>query len=196
VVVLKSFFCPKSGETGWSGLGNWTVRFGGCHELVPASILVSAFTFGTLSCSATTSSGLFSASCFTSSLAKVLLLSHVLPCLLLGSSAEDPSFGASRSCQRLGAASVFGEIKQFGLVWHFRLSGFPILRSSCPTGGRHIRNGHLLCSSLYGQNPQQVLTIPSGSASAVTPMVCTTLPKEDKVDTSSAKAPMAQALVA
>jgi hypothetical protein len=84
----------------------------------------------------------------------------------------------------------------FGLVWHFRLSGFPILRSSCPTGGRHIRNGHLLRSSLYGQNPQQVLTIPSGSASAVTPMVCTTLPKEDKVDTSSAKAPMAQALVA
>jgi hypothetical protein len=41
-----------------------------------------------------------------------------------------------------------------------------------------------------------VLTIPGGSASMVVPMVCTTLPKEDKVDTTSVEVPTAQALVA
>jgi hypothetical protein len=53
-----------------------------------------------------------------------------------------------------------------------------------------------MCSSLHGQNPQQVLTIPGGSASATEPMVPTTPPKEDKVDTSSVEVPTAQALVA
>jgi hypothetical protein len=83
-----------------------------------------------------------------------------------------------------------------GLVWHSRLSDFSALRPSYPTGSRHICNGCLLRSSLRGQNPQQVQTIPSGNASAVAPMVSTTPPKEDNVDTSSAEAPAAQALVA
>jgi hypothetical protein len=57
-VVLEGLSCPEAEETGWSGLGNQTVRFGGRYELVPTSILVSAFTFGTLSYSAATSSRL------------------------------------------------------------------------------------------------------------------------------------------
>jgi hypothetical protein len=40
------------------------------------------------------------------------------------------------------------------------------------------------------------LTIPDGSASAVASIAHTTLPKEDKMDTSLAKVPMPQALVA
>jgi hypothetical protein len=78
-VVLEGFFCPEAKETGWSDLGNQNVRFAGHHELVPASILVSAFTFGTLFCFAATSSGLFSVSVFASPLAEDLLLSPVLP---------------------------------------------------------------------------------------------------------------------
>jgi hypothetical protein len=61
-------------------------------------------------------------------------------------------------------------------------------------GGRRICNGRLLQSSLRGQNLQQVLTIPSENASVVVPMVCTTPPKEDKVDTSSTDVPTGQAL--
>jgi hypothetical protein len=83
-----------------------------------------------------------------------------------------------------------------GPVCHCGLSNFPILRPSCPTGGRRVCNGRLLHSSLCGQNPQQVLAIPGGSASAVVPMVRTTPPKEDKVDTSLAEAQTAQTLVA
>jgi hypothetical protein len=83
-----------------------------------------------------------------------------------------------------------------GLVWHSGLSNFPALGSSCPTGGRRKCSGHLLRSCLSGQNPQQVLTIPGGSASTVVPMVHTTPPNEDKVDTSSAEVPTAQALAA
>jgi hypothetical protein len=41
-----------------------------------------------------------------------------------------------------------------------------------------------------------VATVPGGSASVAVPMVRTTPPKEDKVDTSSAEAPIAQTLVA
>jgi hypothetical protein len=81
-------------------------------------------------------------------------------------------------------------------VWHSRLSDFFTLRPSCPIGGRHIRNGRLLRSSLRGQNPQQVLTIPGGSASVVASMVCTTPPKEDKVHTSSLETPTTHAMVA
>jgi hypothetical protein len=65
-----------------------------------------------------------------------------------------------------------------------------------PTDGRCSCNGHLLCSSLHDQNPQHVLTIPGGSASAVELMVRTTPPNVDKEDTSSAEAPMTWALVA
>jgi hypothetical protein len=43
-VVLEGLFCPKAEEIGWPGLGNWTVQFGGHHELVLAFVLVSAFT--------------------------------------------------------------------------------------------------------------------------------------------------------
>jgi hypothetical protein len=46
------------------------------------------------------------------------------------------------------------------------------------------------------KNPEQVLTIPGGSASVVVPMDRTTPSMEDKVGTSSAEAPMTQALVA
>jgi hypothetical protein len=86
--------------------------------------------------------------------------------------------------------------KPDGLVCHFKLFGFPALRSSCPTGGRCICNGRLLCSSPRSQNPQQVLTIPGGNALAVVPVVRTIPPKEDKVDTSLVKVPMVQASVA
>jgi hypothetical protein len=51
-------------------------------------------------------------------------------------------------------------------------------------------------STIHGRNPQKVLTIPNGSALVVELTVGTTPPKEDKVDTSSVEAPMAQALVA
>jgi hypothetical protein len=44
--------------------------------------------------------------------------------------------------------------KSDGPVWHSGLSGFPVLMPSCPTGGRRIHSGHLLHSSLCGQNPQ------------------------------------------
>jgi hypothetical protein len=44
--------------------------------------------------------------------------------------------------------------KPNGLVWHFELSGFPDLRNLCPAGGRCVCNGHLLCSSICGQNPE------------------------------------------
>jgi hypothetical protein len=74
-------------------------------------------------------------------------------------------------------------------VWHFGLSSFPALRPSYPIGGRRICNNHLLSSSPRAQNPQQVLTIPGGSESVVVPMVRTTPPKEDNVDTSSVKVP-------
>jgi hypothetical protein len=81
-------------------------------------------------------------------------------------------------------------------VWHSGLSSFPVLEPSCPVGDRHSRNICLLCSSLRGQNPKQVLTIPSGSALTVESMDRTTPPKVDKVDTSSAEGPTTQALVA
>jgi hypothetical protein len=78
-----------------------------------------------------------------------------------------------------------------GPIYHFRLSNFPILEPSCPAGGRCSRNDHLLCSSVGGQNSQQVLTISGGSALAVESMDCTTLPKVAMEDTSSAEAPTA-----
>jgi hypothetical protein len=40
--------------------------------------------------------------------------------------------------------------KPDGLVWHFRLFGFPVLKSSCPASGRCISNGRLMRSSLHG----------------------------------------------
>jgi hypothetical protein len=50
-VVLEGFFCLEVKEIGWSSLGNWTVQFGSHRELVPAFVMVSAFTSGTLFCS-------------------------------------------------------------------------------------------------------------------------------------------------
>jgi hypothetical protein len=82
------------------------------------------------------------------------------------------------------------------LVWDSRPSGFPILGSFYPAGGWHSRNGHLLRSTLRGQNLQLILTIPGGSTSVTEPKVCITPPKVDKVHTSSVEVPMAQALVA
>jgi hypothetical protein len=86
--------------------------------------------------------------------------------------------------------------KPDGLVWHSRLFGFHVLVPSCPTDGRRSRSGHLLRSSLHGQNLQLVLTILSESASAVESMDRTTPPMVDKVDTSSVEVPMSRALVA
>jgi hypothetical protein len=70
VVVLDTFLCPEVAETGWSGLRNWTVHFGGCREMVLAFVLFFVFTSGTLFCSAATSPGLFSALGLASSLAE------------------------------------------------------------------------------------------------------------------------------
>jgi hypothetical protein len=70
------------------------------------------------------------------------------------------------------------------------------LEPSYLVGGQHSRNGHLLCSSLHGQNPQQVLTIPGVSALVAEFMDRTTPPMVDMADTSLAEAPMAHALVA
>jgi hypothetical protein len=81
-------------------------------------------------------------------------------------------------------------------VWGFGPSGFSVSEPYCPTGGRHVRNAHLLDSSLCSQDSQQVLTIPGGRSSVVEPMVHTTLPKVDKAGISSVEIPMAQALVA
>jgi hypothetical protein len=86
--------------------------------------------------------------------------------------------------------------KTDGPVRHSGLSSFPFLRSSCPTGDRHSRDDHLLRGSLHGQNPKKVLTILNGSAPVAEPMVHTTPPKEDKVDTSLAETPMAQTSLA
>jgi hypothetical protein len=83
-----------------------------------------------------------------------------------------------------------------GPVWYSGLFDFPTLKLLCPADGRRVSNGHLSCSSLHGQNPEQVLTISGGSASVVAPVDRTTPPKEDKVDTSSVEAPTAQASVA
>jgi hypothetical protein len=83
-----------------------------------------------------------------------------------------------------------------GLVWHSGLSGFPALKLLCSADGRRACSGYLLCSSLYGQNSEQVLTILGGCASVVVPMDHTTPPKEDNVDTSSTEVPTAQTLVA
>jgi hypothetical protein len=89
--------------------------------------------------------------------------------------------------------ATFGETN--GLVCHSGPSSFLALRPSYPASGQRIRNSRLLCSSLYSQNPQQVLIILGGSALVAMPMVRTTPPKEDKVDTSSVEVSMAQALV-
>jgi hypothetical protein len=78
-VVLEGLFCPEAEETGWSNLGNWTIWFGGHCELVPTSILVSAFASRTPFYSAAISSGLFSVSGFALPSAEDLLLGLVLP---------------------------------------------------------------------------------------------------------------------
>jgi hypothetical protein len=69
------------------------------------------------------------------------------------------------------------------LVWYSRLSGFP----TWSVVGQHLHNVCLLHGSLHGQNLQLVLTILGESALAPEPMVRTTPPKVDKVDTSSAE---------
>jgi hypothetical protein len=98
VAVLDVPFYPKPDETRWSDLGNQTIQFGGCRELALTSILVSAFSSKTLSCSAATFSGPFSTSGFTSSLVEVSLLGPGYPWLLPDSSIEDPSFGTPHLC--------------------------------------------------------------------------------------------------
>jgi hypothetical protein len=82
------------------------------------------------------------------------------------------------------------------MVWHSGLSNFHVLEASCPIVGRHSHNDRLLYSSLWGQNIQLVMTILGESASSAEPMVHTTQPKVDKVDTLSVEAPMVRALAA
>jgi hypothetical protein len=77
VVVFDIRFCLDATETKGSGFGNWTVQFGGCRELVPASVLATIFTPGTLFFSAATSYGPLSALGFALSTTKVLLLGPI-----------------------------------------------------------------------------------------------------------------------
>jgi hypothetical protein len=192
--VLGIPFCPDPHKTGWPGLGNWSVRFGGHHELVLASVLVFVFASGTLFCSAAISSRPSSVLGFSSPLAEDSLPSLVLPWLLPSWSAEDLSFDASCSCQWPEAADVFRETGWSSLTFQSVWFSCATILLSC--WWTTYRNGCLLHSSLHGHNPQQVLTISDGGASVVVPMVCTTQPKEDKVDTSMVEAPTAQTLVA
>jgi hypothetical protein len=50
--------------------------------------------------------------------------------------------------------------KPDGPIWHSWLSSFSVLGLPCPTGGRCVRNGHLLRKSLHSQNLQQVRPSP------------------------------------
>jgi hypothetical protein len=70
-------------------------------------------------------------------------------------------------------------------VWYSGLSGFPAWSAI----GRHHRNSRLLCGNLHGQNLKLVLTILGETASAAEPMVRSTPPMVDKMDTSSTEAP-------
>jgi hypothetical protein len=81
-------------------------------------------------------------------------------------------------------------------VWGSGPSNFSAWGSSCHAADQRFRSGHLLHSSPFDHNLQLVLTILSESASAMEPTVSTTLPKMDKVDTSSVEAPTAQASIA
>jgi hypothetical protein len=74
--------------------------------------------------------------------------------------------------------------KPDGLGWQSELYSFPAPKIICLANGRRTHGGHLLHSSLFGQNPKKVLTILGGSALAMVPMDHTTPPKEDKVNTS------------
>jgi hypothetical protein len=65
-------------------LGKQTVQVGDGCELVPTSVLISAFISQTLSYSVATSSVPFSSLGFASSLAEVSLLGPVFRCLLPG----------------------------------------------------------------------------------------------------------------
>jgi hypothetical protein len=72
-------------------------------------------------------------------------------------------------------------------VWYSGLSDFPAWSAV----GQHLRNNRLLCGNLHGQNLKLVLTILGETTSAAEPMVCSTPPMVDKVDTSSTEAPTA-----
>jgi hypothetical protein len=77
VVVIDVPLCPDPDETEWYNFGNQTVQFGGRRELVPASVLVSAFASRTLFCSTATSPGLSFVTDFASPSAKDSLLDPV-----------------------------------------------------------------------------------------------------------------------
>jgi hypothetical protein len=81
-VVLEGVFYPKAAETGWSSLGNRTIRFGGHCELVLAPLLVSVFTSESLFYPAATNSGFISALGFALPSAEDSLLGLILPRLL------------------------------------------------------------------------------------------------------------------
>jgi hypothetical protein len=175
-------------------LENWTIRFGGHRELAPYSVLVSFFASGTLSCSAATPPSSFPHRASLHDWPKI----HSLDLSDLDYSLVDwwricPSVPLTCSTA-LGLLLLSGKLDH--PVWAFGPSDFPVSESYWPASGQRTRNSHLLRSSLGGQNPQQVLTNPGGSALAVGPMVRTTTPNEDKADTSSVKVPSAQALVA
>jgi hypothetical protein len=76
-VVLDVPFYLEPDETEWFDLGKQAIQFGDYCELVPTSVLISAFISETLSYSVATSSVPFSSSGFASSLAKVSLLGPI-----------------------------------------------------------------------------------------------------------------------
>jgi hypothetical protein len=57
--------------------------------------------------------------------------------------------------------------------------------------GADVVPGIVVLDVIFCPNPQQVLTIPGGSALAAESMDCTTPFKVDKADTSSVEAPTA-----
>jgi hypothetical protein len=142
-VVFDALLCPEPEEIRWSSLGNWTVWFSGYYELVLAFVLVATLSPWTLFFSAATSSGLFYMSYLASSLTEVSLLGPIWPWLPPNPSAKDPSLGTHCMCCCPGASAIFSETGP---------SNFPVSGPFYPAGGQCSRNGHLLCSSICGQN--------------------------------------------
>jgi hypothetical protein len=144
-IALEGFFCPEAEETGWSSLAaaaNWSQLLSWflpssskpCSVLLPPPLdfsLCRALLCHRLN---TCSSSMFSLDC------PLVDRQRVHPLVLLARADDQELMLLPR--------------KSDGLVWHSRLSDFPVLGLPCPTGGRHVRNGRLLCKSLCSQNLQ------------------------------------------
>jgi hypothetical protein len=119
---------------------------------VTASALISVSSPWALFCFAATTSGPFS--CYASLCRHwPKSCSSALSDLDCPSISEHPLIHALIAC--VAPVELFLSLREpNGPVWYSGLSGFPVLEPSCPAGGRHSHNGHLLCSSLHGQNLQ------------------------------------------